>query len=162
MSSKNVMGRIVALVFLALTIAARAAAQDVAPKFDEYLSEVAKQGRFSGAALVARDGKVVFSKGYGLANAEWDIPNTPTTKFRLGSITKQFTAASVLLLQERGKLNLQDSICRYFDNCPEAWKEVTIHHQNSSCSPNPKPSSSSKWWTRKSLSSKMTKARSRT
>jgi CubicO group peptidase (beta-lactamase class C family) len=120
--------RIVMLVILILAIGIRVSAQDIVPKFDEYLSEITKQGRFTGSALVARDGKVIFSKGYGLANAEFDIPNTPQTKFRLGSITKQFTAVSILLLQERGKLSVQDPVCKYFDACPEAWKEVTVHH----------------------------------
>jgi CubicO group peptidase (beta-lactamase class C family) len=84
----------------------------VASKLDEYLNAATKQG-FIGSVLVARDGKVIFSKGYGMANIEWDIPNTPQTIFRLGSITKQFTAASILLLQERGKLSVQDPIRRW-------------------------------------------------
>lgn len=128
MTHKTASVRIVALMILALVFCTFAFGQDVRPKLDEYLSEITKQGRFTGSALVARDGKVIFSKGYGLANAEFDVPNTPQTKFRLGSVTKQFTAASILLLQERGKLNVQDPICKYFDNCPEAWKEITIHH----------------------------------
>ncbi|HEX5082275.1 MAG TPA: serine hydrolase, partial [Blastocatellia bacterium] len=118
------------LTALALFLVVSARAQEATPltsKFDEYLSAAAKQG-FTGSALVAKDGKVIFSKGYGMANDEWDIPNTPQTKFRLGSITKQFTAASILLLQERGKLSVQDPICKFFDNCPDAWKEITIHH----------------------------------
>lgn len=118
------------LTALTLFLVVGARAQEAAPiasKFDEYLSAAAKQG-FTGSALVAKDGKVIFSKGYGMANVEWDIPNTPQTKFRLGSITKQFTAASILLLQERGKLSVQDPICKLFDNCPESWKEITIHH----------------------------------
>jgi len=128
-NTKALATRLVVLIALSL-LAACALAQEAAPitsKLDEYLSAAAKQG-FTGSALVARDGKVVFSKGYGMANDEWDIPNTPQTKFRLGSITKQFTAASLLLLQERGKLSVQDPICKFFDNCPEAWKEITIHH----------------------------------
>jgi CubicO group peptidase (beta-lactamase class C family) len=115
-------------IALLLLFAASAEAQDLAPKFDEYLNALVKQQRFIGSVLVARDGKVIFSKGYGLANAELDVPNTPQTKFRLGSITKQFTAAAVLLLQERGKLSVRDPICKYVDNCPSAWSEVTIHH----------------------------------
>jgi len=111
-------------IALLLLLAASAAAQDLTPKFDEYLSALVKQGRFTGSALVARDGKVIFSKGYGLANAELDVPNAPQTIFRLGSITKQFTAAAILLLQERGKLSVQDPICKYVDNCPGAWSEV--------------------------------------
>ncbi|MGE0129809.1 MAG: serine hydrolase [Blastocatellales bacterium] len=128
--TKAVATRLVVLTVLSLFIAVSALAQEAAPitsKLDEYLSAAAKQG-FTGSALVARDGKVIFSKGYGMANAEWDIPNTPQTKFRLGSITKQFAAASILLLQERGKLSVQDSVCKYVENCPAAWSGITIHH----------------------------------
>jgi CubicO group peptidase (beta-lactamase class C family) len=128
--TKSVAINLVILTALALFTVVSALAQEAAPitsKLDEYLSAAAKQG-FTGSALVARDGKVIFSKGCGMANAEWDIPNTPQTKFRLGSITKQFTAASILLLQERGKLGVQDPVCKFFDNCPDSWKEITIHH----------------------------------
>jgi len=116
------------LCALALLLITHGAAQDLGPKIDEYLSAVVKQGRFNGSVLVARDGKVILSKGYGLANLEWELPNTPQTKFRLGSITKQFTASSILLLEERGKLSVEDPLCKYVTDCPEAWKEVTIHH----------------------------------
>jgi CubicO group peptidase (beta-lactamase class C family) len=110
---------------LALSVAARA--QDLLPKFEEYAQATVKAERFSGAILVARDGKILISKGYGMADVENDVPNTPETKFRLGSLTKQFTAAAILLLQERGKLSVQDSICKYVAPCPEAWQPVTIH-----------------------------------
>jgi len=63
-----------------------------------------------------------------LANRELDVANTPQTKFRIGSITKQFTASAILLLQERGKLSVQDPLCKFFENCPSAWNGVTIHH----------------------------------
>ena len=112
---------------IVLALAASASAQDLSPKFDEYLNAVAKNG-FTGAALVARDGKVLFAKGYGKANEEWDLPNTPQTKFRLGSVTKQFTAAAIMLLQERGKLSVNDPVCKYFSNCPAAWSEITVYH----------------------------------
>ena len=111
---------------LALSGAARA--QDLLPKFDEYAQAAAKAEGFSGAILVARDGKVLVSKGYGMADLENDVPNTPETKFRIASVTKQFTAAAVLLLQERGKLSVQDSVCKHVAPCPEAWQPVTIHH----------------------------------
>jgi len=127
--NKALAARLVVSTALSL-FAACALAQEAAPitsKLEEYLSAAAKQG-FTGSALVAKDGKVVFSKGYGMANAEWDIPNTPQTKFRLGSITKQFTAASILLLQERGKLGVQDPVCKYIAECPKAWEPITIHH----------------------------------
>jgi CubicO group peptidase (beta-lactamase class C family) len=115
-------------IALLLLLTAIAKAQDPTPKFDEYLTALSGQGRFTGSVLVARDGKVIFTRGYGLANVEFDVANTPQTKFRLGSITKQFTAAAILLLQERGKLSVQDPVCKYVENCPAAWSEVTIHH----------------------------------
>ncbi|HEY0380503.1 MAG TPA: serine hydrolase [Pyrinomonadaceae bacterium] len=126
--------RAAAVAALSLLVAVSCAAQTAAPapewaaQVDDYLSGLAKQNRFSGAVLVARDGRVLLSKGYGFANAELEVPNMPQTKFRLGSITKQFTAASILLLQERGKLDVQDSVCKYVENCPAAWQPVTIHH----------------------------------
>lgn len=119
---------LVIFLFVVFGLVLSASAQDTNAKFDEYLTTITKQGRFTGSVLVAREGKVVFSKGYGMANMEFDIPNTPNTKFRLGSITKQFTAASILLLQERGKLSVQDPVCKYVENCPKAWEPVTIHH----------------------------------
>jgi len=84
--------------------------------------------RFMGAVLVAQDGKILLNKGYGFANLEWDIPNTSATKFRLGSITKQFTAASILLLEERGKLKVEDPVKKYMPDAPAAWDKVTIFH----------------------------------
>lgn len=82
--------------------------------------------RFTGAILVARDGKPILSKGYGLANVEHEVPNTPRTVFRIASLTKQFTAAAILMLQERGKLNVSDPFCNYLPDCPPAWQPITI------------------------------------
>ncbi len=87
-----------------------------------------QRDHFSGSVLIARDGQVLFSKGYGMANFEHDVPNTPHTKFRLGSITKQFTAMAVLMLQQQGKLNVHDRVKVYLPDAPEAWKDVTIEH----------------------------------
>ena len=83
---------------------------------------------FMGAVLVARGDQVILSKGYGFANLEWNVPNTPATKFRLGSVTKQFTAASILLLAERGKLALEDPVKKHWPDAPAAWDAVTIYH----------------------------------
>jgi CubicO group peptidase (beta-lactamase class C family) len=83
---------------------------------------------FSGTILLARKGAPIVAKGYGPANAEWDIPNTPRTKFRLGSITKQFTSMAVMQLQQQGKLKVQDPVCQYLTPCPDAWKAITVHH----------------------------------
>ena len=105
-----------------------AAAADVTPTADTYLRAQARVNGFSGTVLLARGGSPILSHGYGWANAEWEVPNTPTTKFRLGSITKQFTATLVLRLQEQKKLTVQDPICTYVAPCPDAWKPVTVHH----------------------------------
>jgi CubicO group peptidase (beta-lactamase class C family) len=87
----------------------------------------AKDRGFMGAVLIAKDDKILLEQGYGFANVEWDVPNTPDTKFRLGSITKQFTATAILQLVEAGALRLDDPACNYVPDCPEAWKPVTIH-----------------------------------
>ena len=128
MRSENNLARLALLCACLLALSVAAEAQDLLPKFDEYAQAAARAERFSGAILVARDGKVLVSKGYGMADIENEVPNTPETKFRLGSLTKQFTAAAVLLLQERGKLSVQDSVCKYVAPCPEAWRPVTVHH----------------------------------
>jgi CubicO group peptidase (beta-lactamase class C family) len=86
----------------------------------------AAAGYFMGSVLVARDGKTLLSKGYGKANIADDTPNAPTTKFRLGSITKQFTAASILLLEERGKLKVEDPVRKYMPDAPPAWGSITL------------------------------------
>src|SRR6185295_3388728 len=78
-------------------------AQDVS-RMDQVVQPFASNKMFMGSVLVARGNKVLLNKGYGLANLEWNIPNSPATKFALASVTKQFTAAAILLLEERGKL----------------------------------------------------------
>jgi CubicO group peptidase (beta-lactamase class C family) len=93
---------------------------------EEVVQSYVRDKSFMGTVLVARGADVLLNKGFGSANLEWDIPNTPTTKFRLGSITKQFTAASILLLEERGKLKLEDPIKKYVTDAPAAWDGITI------------------------------------
>ena len=102
------------------------AQEDLRPKLDNYLKEITSRGEFSGSVLIARNGKIILSKGYGLANIEHDIPNTPQTKFLIGSLTKQFTAMAVIILAEKGKLSLEDHLCKYVSACPEAWQPITI------------------------------------
>jgi CubicO group peptidase (beta-lactamase class C family) len=83
---------------------------------------------FSGSVLVARGDDVLLSKGYGLADASRGTANEPTTRFRIGSVTKQFTGAAILLLQQQKRLTVRDSVCRYLATCPPAWKPITLHH----------------------------------
>lgn len=100
--------------------------RQIGTQIEEYMKSAVEFERFTGAILVAKDGKPIVSKGYGLANVELDVPNTPKTVFRLASITKQFTAASIMMLQERGKLNVNDPFCKYLTDCPAAWQPITI------------------------------------
>jgi CubicO group peptidase (beta-lactamase class C family) len=95
---------------------------------DSYMNDIVNAGWFQGAILVARDGQIIISKGYGMADAEHGTPNTAQTRFRLASVTKQFTAAAIVILQARGKLNVQNTICTYLPNCPDAWRDITILH----------------------------------
>lgn len=82
-------------------------------KIDKLLERYAEYRIFNGSALVADNDEVIFKKGYGLANMEWDIPNSYDTKFRLGSITKQFTSMLIMQLVEKNKIKLQDKITDY-------------------------------------------------
>ena len=93
-----------------------------------FLEPYISANSFSGTVLVAKDGKVIFEQAYGLANREWNVPNTLDTKFRIGSITKQFTATAILQLAEQGKLKIDDPISTYYADAPESWAKVTIRH----------------------------------
>ncbi len=99
-----------------------------ADRMDKMIESYVKDHEFIGTVLVAKGDKVLLDKGYGSANIEWNIPNTPQTKFRIASLTKQFTAASVLILEERGKLKLGDKISAYLPDTPPAWRDITIFH----------------------------------
>jgi CubicO group peptidase (beta-lactamase class C family) len=79
------------------------------------------------AVLVGRDGKILFQKGYGMADIEHHVPVTPETKFRIGSISKQFTAVAILKLQEQGKLSVEDKLSKYFPDFPRG-DEVRLRH----------------------------------
>lgn len=114
----------VALLFFSVTTVR---AQDPAARMDQIVAFYA-QRQFMGSVLAARDGEVIFEKSYGSADLEWDVPNTSTTKFRIGSVTKQFTAASILLLEERGKLKTDDLVKKYMPDAPTAWDKITIYH----------------------------------
>jgi CubicO group peptidase (beta-lactamase class C family) len=99
----------------------------MAAQADQYLSDLATTAGFSGAVLMARNGDILLSGGYGEADRDRHLLNTAQTKFRLGSLTKQFTAMAILILQERGLLTVQDPICAYLTDCPARWQAITIH-----------------------------------
>lgn len=103
------------------------AVTDDGQRMDDYLRQLTVSGEFSGAVLVAQHGRVILRAGYAMANADYQLPNTPQTRFRLGSITKQFTAMAILILEQRGQLNVDAPICRYLSDCPPDWQPITIH-----------------------------------
>ena len=95
----------------------------------ELLMQYHDYGQLNGAVLVAEDGRAILREGFGMANMEWDIPIRPDTKFRIGSVTKQFTAALVLLLVEDGKIDLQAPVTTYLpDYRKETGDTFTTHH----------------------------------
>jgi len=115
------------VVALILLTSVGATAQDTA-RMEQVIQSYVTAGTFMGSVLVAKDGVLVVDKAYGMANVEWDVANTPATKFRLGSITKQFTAAAILLLEERGKLKVDDRIKAYLPDQPMSWDRITIYN----------------------------------
>ena len=101
--------------------------REVAEKLDTYLTRITPFG-FSGALLVARDGRIILNKGYGMAIRSENTANSSETVFSTGSITKQFTGAGIMKLEMMGKLNTNDLITKYFDDVPEDKKGITLHH----------------------------------
>src|SRR5215469_7800353 len=97
-------------------------------RINEYLNRATDSGLFSGSVAVAKDGKILFSRGYGMANLAYDVQNGPQTRFDIGCVSKTFTAALVLWLRDNGRLRVDDPICKYLDNCPDLWRPITVRH----------------------------------
>jgi CubicO group peptidase (beta-lactamase class C family) len=118
------------LVFLSLSIALQlCAAQSISQKIDALMKQYYDFRQFNGSVLVAEHGNVILKKGYGLANMEWKIPNQPDTRFRLGSVTKQFTSMLIMQLVQQGRLKLESKITDYLPYYPKkTGDKVTVHH----------------------------------
>ena len=100
-----------------------------ADRVDDYIKGEMASHRIPGVALgVIQDGKAIKTAAYGLANLELNVPVKPETVFEIGSITKQFTAAGILLLAQEGKLSVDDKIAAHLANVPSAWTNITIRH----------------------------------
>src|SRR5579871_1541757 len=95
----------------------------LAERLDEQVQGRVRADGFSGAVLVARDGRPILARGYGPANRDYDLPNTPRTKFRIGSVTKPITAVAILTLVQQGKLRLDDPARHYVPEIPAAWEK---------------------------------------
>jgi beta-lactamase family protein len=103
------------------------ASSGLAAAVDAYMEPLVRSHDFAGAVLVARGDRVLFERGYGLANAELGVPNSPTTVFRIASLTKTFTAAAIVMLAERGVIHYDDSIATYLPGYPNGSR-ITIRH----------------------------------
>ncbi|MEX0342878.1 MAG: serine hydrolase [Erythrobacter sp.] len=119
---------VLALSPLAVLLAGSSALAQDASRMDQVVSASENERQFMGAALVAVGDDILLDKGFGSADLEWQIANTPDTKFRIGSVTKQFTAAAILLLQERGQLDIDQPVGTYLSETPASWDGVTLRH----------------------------------
>src|SRR5207249_5998957 len=101
---------------------------DFVSKADAFIQRYVDDGRFQGVVLVKSAGVTLLRKAYGWGNVEWSVPTTPEAKFRIGSITKQFTAAAILQLEEEGQLSVGDRITRFYPEAPAGWSNITIEN----------------------------------
>lgn len=100
-----------------------------ADEVDKFVSAVMQERHIPGAAIaVVKGGKIVKKQGYGVASVELNVPATADTVFEIGSVTKQMTAAAIMLLVEEGKINLDEKISKYLPNTPDAWKNVAVRN----------------------------------
>jgi CubicO group peptidase (beta-lactamase class C family) len=115
------------LIFILFTI--NLTAQSTSERIDQLIKKYSELRLFNGSALIADHNETIFKKGYGFANMEWNIPNKPDTKFRLGSITKQFTATLIMQLVEKGKIKLDGKLTDYLPYYrKDTGDKITIHH----------------------------------
>ena len=116
------------LVLCAALAAAAASAQPLPDRLDAYATAAHDADRFVGSVLVASGDTVVYERGFGLADASWTIPNAPDTRHRIGSLTKQFTAALVMQLVEAGEVDLDAPVTRYLDYPAEQGDRLRVRH----------------------------------
>ncbi len=116
------------LLTIAIAVLAHTSSAQAPGRFQQVVQPYVDAQMFMGSVLVAKNGKVIFSKSYGMADLEWNVPNSSTTRFNIASMTKQFTAASILLLEDRGKLKTDDLVRKYLPDAPASWDKITIYH----------------------------------
>ena len=110
------------LIALLLPISALASVDDA----KSFLEDTYATDRPGASVIIMKDGEILHQAGYGLANVEWGIPITPDTVFRVGSVTKQFTGAAIMLLEQRGLLSVDDPIEKYLPDYPTHGHVITI------------------------------------
>ncbi len=112
-----------------IAIITTSCAQSKEDKIDALISTYSDYGEFNGAVLIVEEGKIIYKKGFGLANMEWNVPNRTDTKFRIGSVTKQFTAMLIMQLVVENQLDLNTPLTTYLTDYPkENGDKITIHH----------------------------------
>ncbi len=117
------MKKLLIILFSSVVITANSQTDETkAARIDSIFSVFTKKNMFSGSVLIAKKGKVLLSKGYGMANYSYDVPNRPDTKFKLASVSKQFTAMAILILEEKGKLSTEDKLSKYIKDYPNGDK----------------------------------------
>lgn len=115
-------------IILLLFISQVCFAQNLSTDVDALLNAQYKVGEPGAVVLIAKAGKPIYKKAFGMADLENNVPMTPGHVFEIGSITKQFTAVAILMLLEQGKLSLDDPITKYIENYPMHGHTITIHH----------------------------------
>jgi len=116
------------LLTIAIAILSCPSSAQAPDRFQQVVQPYVDAQMFMGSVLVAKNGKAIFSKSYGMADLEWNVPNSSTTRFNIASMTKQFTAASILLLEDRSKLKTDDLVKKYLPDAPASWDKITIYH----------------------------------
>lgn len=118
------------LLFLLLACALLGSSRNAyADKVDDYIKTQMQKQHIPGLSLaVVKDGKVIKAQGYGLANVELGVPAKPETVYKIGSVSKQFIAAGIMLLIQDGKIRLEDKISTFLEGTPDTWQEITVRH----------------------------------
>lgn len=120
--------RILLIAFALAVLPYQSRPQALSDRLQQVVKPYVDAQMFMGSVMVGKNGQVLFSKGYGMADLEWNVPNSSTTRFNIASMTKQFTAASILLLEDRGKLKTDDLVKKYLPDAPASWDKITIYH----------------------------------
>nr|WP_321233605.1 serine hydrolase [uncultured Psychroserpens sp.] len=127
MKSKHYTSKALTL-YICLLLSVSSFAQTLEQQIDTYISEQYTSETPSVSILVAKDGKAIYNKAFGIANFELDVKAAPKHVYEIGSITKQFTAVAILMLEEQGKLSLDDEITKFISDYPTQGKTITVHH----------------------------------
>tara|TARA_R110002167_G_scaffold128570_9_gene310926 strand:+ start:1517 stop:2596 length:1080 start_codon:yes stop_codon:yes gene_type:complete len=119
---------LILITALSLSCHSKSYGQSSTSQIDSMLQEKYLPNVPGATFLIAKNGNIIYEKAFGLANLELNVPMKPNNVFQIGSMTKQFTAISILMLMEKGELNLQDEITKYIPDYPTNGHKITIHH----------------------------------